>query len=92
MSTKKWLIFSHLWEFDTHLEQPILLGQMALSKNRTETLALTYECSSTTLLKIRHSKFICLLMHTILNLFQNSMFVLMKLFFTHDLEYHSRLI
>ena len=43
-------------------------------------------------LKIGHSKSTCTLMHIILNHFQNSMFLLMKLFFTQDPEYPLLLI
>ena len=87
MSTNKWHNFVHLWEFVIPLEQPILLGQMALSKYKIETLVFTYECSFMTPLKIWHSKSICTLMHIILNHFQNSMFLLMKLLFTQDPEF-----
>ena len=38
-------------------------------------------------LKIGHSKSICMLMHIIHNHFQNSIFLLMKLFFTQDPDY-----
>ena len=69
------------------LEQLILLGQMALSKYQVETLVHTYECSFMTPLKIGHSKSICTLMHITLNHFQNSIFLVMKLFFTQDPEY-----
>ena len=68
-------------------EQLTLLGQMALSKYKTETLEHIYECSSMTLLKIGNSKTICTLTHIMRNNFQNSMFLLMKLFFTQDPEY-----
>ena len=51
-----------------------------------------YECSYMIQLKIWHSKSICTLMHTILNHFQNSMFLLMKLFFMQDPEYPLLLI
>ena len=81
-----------LCELDTSLEQLILLGQMASSKYRTETLVLIYECFSMTLLKIGPSKSMCMPTHIILNLFQNSMFLLMNMSFTHDPEYHLRLI
>ena len=63
----------------------------ALSKYRTENLALIYEGFHMILLTIGHSKSICTLTHTILNLFQTSMFLLTKVFFTQDLEYHSLL-
>ena len=43
-------------------------------------------------LKIGHSKSICTLMHIIHNHFQNSVFLLMKLFFTPDPESPLRLI
>ena len=62
-----------------HLEQLILFGQMTLKKCRTEILELIYVCSFTTLPKIGHSKFTCKLTHTTLNLFHNSMFLLVKL-------------
>ena len=39
-----------------------------------------------------YSKFTCMLTHTTLNLFQNSMFLLLKLFFTHTPKYHLLLI
>ena len=91
-SIKKWHTFVHLWELDVPLEQPILLGQMALSKYRSEILDLIYVCSFTTLLKIGHSKFTCMLTHTTLNLFQNSMFLPMKLFCTHNPGYNLLLI
>ena len=74
------------------LEQLTLLGQMALSKYKTEILVPIYECSYMTHLKIGHSKSICTLMHIIQNHFQNSIFLLMKLFFTPDPEYPLRLI
>ena len=45
-----------------------------------------------TLLQIGHSRSICVHMHTIHNLFQNSMFLRMKLFFTQDPESHLPLI
>ena len=64
-----------------------LLGQMASSKYKIETLVHTYECSYMKPLKIGHSKSICTLMHIILNHFQNSIFLLMKLFLTQDPEY-----
>ena len=92
MVTRKWHTSVHLWELDTPLEQLILLGQMALSKYKTEMLALIYECFHMTLQKIGHSRSICLLMHKNPNLFQNSMFLLTKLFSTQDLEYQSLLI
>ena len=41
---------------------------------------------------VSHSNFTCMLMHTTLNLFQNSMFLHMELFFRHNLEYHLHLI
>ena len=50
-------------------------------------LAHIYECSYMSHLKIGHSKSICTLMHIIHNHFQNSIFLLMKLFFTQDPEY-----
>ena len=86
MLTKKWHTFVHVWEFVIPLEQRIFLGQMALSKSKIETLVHTCECSFMTPLKIGHSKSIGTLMHIILNHFQNSMFLLMKLFFTEDPE------
>ena len=54
---------------------------------RTEIFVHIYECSYKIHLKIGHSKSICMFMHIILNHFQNSMFLLMKLFFTQDPEY-----
>ena len=42
-----------------------------------------------TLLKFGQIKFICTLMNTFHNLFQHSMSLLMKLFFTHVVEFHS---
>ena len=86
MLIKKWHTFVHLWEFVTLQEQLTLLGQMALSKYKTEILVHIYECSYMTHLKIGHSKSICTLMHIIHNHFQNSVFLLMKLFFTLDPE------
>ena len=86
MSIKKWHIFVHLWELDTLPEQLIPLEPMVLLKYKTEILAHTFECSSTTLLKIGVSKFTCMLMHINHNLFQNSMFRLMKLYFTQNYE------
>ena len=68
------------------LEQLTLLGQMALLKYKTEILVHIHECSYMTHLKIGHSKSICTLMHIIHNHFQNSVFLLMKLFFTLDPE------
>ena len=70
-------------------DQPILLGQMALSKYRTETLVHIYECSFMTPLNIGHSKSICTHTHITLNHSQNSIFLHMKLFFTEDPEYPS---
>ena len=49
-----------------------------LGKNKREILEPTYACSFTTLLKTGHSKFTCMLMQTNLNLFQNSMSLIMK--------------
>ena len=77
----------YTWELVIHLEQLTLLGQMALSKYKTEILVHFYECSYMTHLKIGHSKSICTLMHIIHNHFQNSIFLLMKLFFTQDPEH-----
>ena len=57
-----------------------------------EILALTSVCFFITLLKIGNSKSICMPMHTVHNLFQNSMFLRMKLFFTQDPNSHSPLI
>ena len=68
------------------------IGQMALSKYKTEISVHILECFFMIHLKIGHSKSICMLMHTILNPFQNSMFQHMKLFFTQDLEYPLPLI
>ena len=51
-----------------------------------ETLVQIYGCSFMTPLKIGHSKSIGTLMHIILNHSQNSMFLLMKFFFTQDPE------
>ena len=65
---------------------------MASSKYRTEILVHIYEWSYMIQLKIGNFKFICTLMHIILNHFQNSIFLLMKLFFTQDPEYSSRSI
>ena len=83
---------AHLWESDILLEQPSRLGQMALSKYKTEISVHILECFFMIHLKIGHSKSICMLKHTILNPFQNSMFHHMKLFFTQDLEYPFSLI
>ena len=47
---------------------------------------------STTLLKTENSKSMWMLPATIHNLFQNSMFLLVKLFYTHAQEFHSPLI
>ena len=77
---KKWHTFVHLWEFVILLKQLTLLGQMALSKYKTEILVHTYECSYMTHLKTEHSKSICTLMHIIHNHFQNSVFLPLKLF------------
>ena len=92
MLIKKWHTFVHLWEYVILLEQLTLLGQMALSKSKTEILVPIYECSYMTHLKIGHSKSICTLMHIIHNHFQNSTFPLTKLFSTPDPEYLSHLI
>ena len=54
MLVKNWHTSVHLWELDTLLEQLIRLGQMALSKYRTEILALIYECFYMILLTIGH--------------------------------------
>ena len=86
MLIKKWHTFVHLWEFVLLQEQLTLRGQMALSKYKTEILVHIYECSYMTHLKIGHSKSICTLMHIIHNHFQNSVFLLMILFFTPDPE------
>ena len=87
MLIKKWHTFVHLWEFVILLEQLTLLGQMTLSKYKTEILVHIYECSYMTHLKIGHSKSICTLMHIIHNHFQNSVFPPIKMFFTPDPEY-----
>ena len=60
--------------------------------NKIETLVLISVCSFKTLLRIDHFKYTCTLTHTIRNLFQNSTFSLMKLFSTHNPEYHLPLI
>ena len=65
---------------------------MAFSKYKTEIMALIYECFYMTLQKIGLSKSIRMLMQTIPNLFQTSIFLLTKLFSTQDQEYHSPLI
>ena len=57
---------------------PILLGQMALLKSKTKDLAHTSVCFFITTLKIGFFKSTCMLMHTIPNLFQNSMSLHMK--------------
>ena len=77
---KKWHTFVHLWEFVILLDQLTLLGQMALSKYKTEILVPIHDSSYMTHVKIGHSKSICTLMHIIHNHFQNSIFLLMKLF------------
>ena len=92
MLIKKWHTFVRLWEYVILLEQLTLLGQMALSKSKTEILVPIYECSYMTHLKIGHSKSICTLLHIIHNHFQNSTFPLTKLFSTPDPEYLSHLI
>ena len=71
---------------NSSFSQNSLLGQMALSKYKTEILVHIYECSYTIHLKIGHSKSICTLMHITHNHFQNSIFLLLKLFFTQDPE------
>ena len=92
MLKKNWHTFVHLWEFATLQEQLTLLGQMASSKYKIETLVHIYECFYMTHLKIGHSKSICTLMHIIHNHFQKSVSLLMKLFFTPDPESPSRSI
>ena len=92
MLIKKWHTFVHLWEFVTLQEQLTLLGQMALSKYKIETFVHIYECFYMIHLKIGHSKSLCSLMHIIHNHFQNSVSLLMKLFFTPEPESPSRSI
>ena len=59
---------------------------------KTEILVLISVFFYMTPLKTGHSKSTRTRTDTIQNLFQSSMFLLLKLFFTHDLEYHSPLI
>ena len=54
MSTKKWHTFVHSWEFDTPLEQLILVGPMALKKYGTEIFVPTYDGSFTTITSIQN--------------------------------------
>ena len=66
-----WHIFVHSCVFDTLLEHHSPLGPTDSLKFKIKTLVHIFICSHKTLPSIEHTKFICMLLHIIYNLFQH---------------------